>query len=427
MSSDNNLAMEMAAVNMVNSQELAENSAIVSEIIDLQNKLKDRIEVVRDVKEVIESLKDREVSPDTAVILDKQLERNGALVSKLVIGAECLARDISPAEWRKTRITACENFITDSLLFLERSAKLLLSNFADAKTLLLTSINDAKKTLGELKNEVDGVHDWVKTPRVKVDLGYHLFNHLKLGNEVTNNFEAEFKRVGNVVTALTRIYYKESSNKLNDLFRIFGGIRICKTPADVQAYMHNIPFSLKNRHFDECNITVSGSKDGVSTKRSTNLIGDRYFTSTILEPKMFGQSDEGFKNWLMTYVDVVGVKFSGVPERVYEGEFIVDALTPERMHALIDTLMSVVANWEKTYAVGDNEVVSIKEMKNSLDELNTIEADKEHIELLCTAFDKLVWVNQHQLLTLRNNITQYLVLLVSALARLTRLSIEARR
>lgn len=426
MSLDNkSLAMEMAVINMVNSQELAENNTIASEIIDLQNKVKERIEVVSDVKEVIEELKDREVSPDTAVILDKQLERQGALKSKLVSGAECLCRDISPAEWRKSRITACEGFITESMAFLERSAKLLISNFSDAKVMLTTSVNDAKSSLDELEAKVNGVDNWLKILSPKIDLGYHLFNHLKLGNEVTENFEAEFKRVGNVVNALTRIYYKESANNLNDIFRIFGGVRICNSPEEVQQYLHNIPFSLKNKHFDECRVLES-NKEGVSIKRSAELIGDRYFISTVLDPKAFGKSDEAFSNWVTTYVSNAGVTFSGTPERVYTGKFIVNALTKETMLKLIASLKGTLETWEKVYSTGENEIVSIKEMKSSLEEFTTLNASKEHIALLSEAFDKLVWANQHQLLTLRNNITKYLVILTSALVRLVNLSIEAR-
>lgn len=427
MRSDNDdLAKELVYINMVNWEELAENSTITSEIIDLQNTMKERLEVVRDVKEVIEELKDRDVSPDTAVILDKQLERQGALKSKLVTGAECLSRDISPSEWRKSRITACEGFIATGVSFLERSAKILYSNFTDAKSLLTMSVNDAKSSLDALKEEVNGVDNWIKTNAIKIDLGYHLFNHLKLNNVTPEKFEPEVKRVGNVLSALTRIYYKESSNNLTDIFRLFNGVHKCKSPEEVQMYIHAIPYSLKNRHFDECRIVVS-NESGLSIKRSASLLGDRYFTSTIIDNKYFGKSDEAFRTWLDLHCERFGVGFSAPTEKVAEGKFIVPAPSKEELLSLINTMTSVLDNWNTTYAIGENGIVSINEMKTALVELEHVDAPKEHVYMLTDAFERLMLNNQHQLLGLRNNVTKYLVLLTSALVKLVRLSIEARR
>lgn len=420
------LALEMAAINMVNSEELAENSNIVSDIVLLQNRVRERMGVVEDVKDIILEMKDHEVNPDAAVILDKQLERQGALKSQLVSGVECLGRDISPSEWRRTRIASCESFLGEAVNFLESSTKRLFSGFSDAKTMLLMSIKDSRTALTALKEEVDGITAWDDTTPFKIDLGYHLFNRFKVGGVLKEDWEAEFTRVNNIISALTRIYYKENSDGLNDIFRLFGGVRVCKTPDDVARYLHNIPNSLKNQRFAACTINDESLEHG-RVFRSPAIMGDRYFTSTVLDPKTFDKTNEGFEQWLNEYTRHAGTKFSGMPEKVLTGSFITPALKKDTILSLIDKMFSIVESWEKTYDVGEKEIASVKEMKNSFDELRSIDGEEQHVDLLCEAFERMVFHNQRGLLDIRSSITKYIALLITALIQLSRLSSAARR
>lgn len=418
-------SLEMAAINMGSSQVLAEASHNANAVLEYQKQVQEKLGVVNDLKDVISEINPHEVTPENAVIIDKQLERQGALVSKLVNGTETLGKELSPLEWKLSRITACESLISTLTDFLETSAKVIVSSFQDAKVALLMTVKDSKSALDALKEEVEGVGSWNAPKGTTVDLGYHLFNHLKVDEKLPENIEAEFTRLANTIRALTLIYYKESSDGLNDLFRLFNGVNVCKTPEDVERYLFSIPYSLKHKRFTPCSIEES-KENAARVYRSPALMGDRYFTCGVVDPKAFPKTLEGFEEWVRAFRDTAGVSFSKRPERVMKGDFLFPVLDKPTIEKLIKRMYETLESWEKTYEAGEREIMSIKELKNTFDELATINASEEVLGMLGYGFETLVKHNQNRLIELRSGVTRYLALEITALIQLVRLCIEAQ-
>lgn len=434
MSYQNNekLANGLSALSIVKSEELMEIAGDSDQAHKLQNKINDSVDKAEEVQRTLDGIETHEVTPELVKVIDEDLLEFGLVDDSLIEGTESLGVHIKPSQYLESRIQGCEGFIEGITSTFSNIFKNTIANFDDARALFNSSVDNSISAMNALHEDVKVMEEPKGISDINIDVGVRLFNLFRVNGEITPNFPKAFDRLGNTINALTSIYYKESQDNLNNLYKLFGRMDKCKDEAAVIEYLASIPKSVNNNTFKECREAYpERTSDEYKTTKSKNVLGDRFFISTVINTSKFKVSEENIdqtrndlREWLEYYTDFYGVSFSSRPERETSASTVIPALTKTELEDTIKAVTKLLKTWSKVYEDGEKEKMNERDFKTMIAEFDDLNTSPEVIKEVSRTFKILVAHNQSTLLDVRSKITSYLVLLVNGLIKLSYQNME---
>lgn len=426
------LAVEMAAISAVKSEEIVELARDVSDLNRFQNSLDASKDRVQTVKAILGGVQPHEVTPELAVAMDNQLARATDMVippvegMDAVVGAEALGITLMPQDYLFTRLAGCENFLND---FFKKSREVLVRMGASAKEayILVTQTHDNLNTaLDALEKslEVSGNFDAKET----MLLGARQFNLFKVNGKVSEDWTGDLSKLSRSISGISNNYYLSSKNQLNSLMSYFGGFSDADAESGRDRYLL-LPTVINHDRFKECtypNKTLT--TNAVTAKQSVELMGGAFFVDVRLNNplRQRGADEDVVGDFVQRHVDMEYAGFENSAEMTfprYGNE--IKTLSSGQIKAVIKHLREVLKEWKKVFEGGEKFKMSESDFNDISKGIYESSMPEELKDRALTAFSMLVRKNQMELMQLRVAVNSYLVLIVNGLIDLCHDSIKA--
>lgn len=428
------VAAEMAALSVVKSEELValtNDATALSRLQDDLNESKDRVQTV---KEILVTTPDHELTTALATTLDRQLERSVVEIPPTndlgeVEGVESLGVTLMPSRYRSSRISGCENFLSDFFKASREVTTRIGSNFKDSYILFTESQDSLEKALNALEAKIDAAPNYDENLD-RILLGSRLFNLFKINGQVDENWVANISKLTRTISGLTNNYYLNNKNTLNTALSYFGGFQNISENGDSVAMerLSMLPTSIPSERFKECtypNKTVVINNG--NAKQSVELMGGAYFVDVRnSKPKHKLEDVSEVESYLSQYTDVDGTYFEKSAENIFPkfGNEIKSFSKPQTK-LIIKHLRELLKEWRKIfdnserYKLVESDYVEISKGIYESDLSDKMKETVHH------AFATVVRKNQMELLQIRSSVNAYLVLLVKGLIELSETSLKA--
>src|SRR5690554_3242626 len=134
------IAQKQLEVNVASSIAALDIAHDTEKLYNLQEELKEDKERALEVKEILDSVEDREITPELAATIDNQLKHAGIEPAptkeiEMVMGIEEFGYSLSPNDFRLTRLQGIENFLLDFFRKTKEITRHLNLLFSEAYTL----------------------------------------------------------------------------------------------------------------------------------------------------------------------------------------------------------------------------------------------------------------------------------------------------
>lgn len=427
-----NLALEMAAISAVKSEEIVGLAKEASDLNRIQNILDESKDRVQTVKAVLSTTAPHEVTPELARAMDNQLDRAVDVVipptdgMEAVLGAEHLGYTLLPQDYLLTRLAGCENFLND---FFKKSKEVLARMGASAKEayILVTQTHDNLETaLDALEKSLEASGNFDSNQTIL--LGSRLFNLFKINGKVSEDWPSDLSRLSRTISGISNNYYLSSKNQLNTLMSYFGGFADADAETGRDRYLR-LPVVIDNNRFKECSYPNKDLTTGaVTAKQSVELMGGAFFVDVRLNNPARGQlsNDDAVGEYLTRHLDMEYVGFENNAPMIFPklGNEV-KALSSGQIKAVIKHLREVLKEWKKVFEGGEKFKMSESDFSDISKGIYESSMPEDLKDKALTAFSSLVRKNQMELLNLRVAVNSYLVLIVNGLVDLCHDSIKA--
>jgi hypothetical protein len=420
----------MAAINVVQSQELVAHASDSAELNRYQNKLDDAKDRVQAVRNTLNILKAHEITPSIAFSLDRQLERSDVEIAPaegmdVVEGAEALGFTLLPREYIVTRLAGCESFLED---FFKRSRQVVTQmsiSFREAYILLTQSQDALEKQVDLLENSINTTPAFNRDLET-INLGERLFNLFKVNGEVNGEWVTNLGKLSRTISGLSNNYHLNAKNNLNSTLSYFGGFSGLDQQAAEERFLL-MPKAIPSERFKECTYPNRVyAAPGVTAKQSVELMGGAYFVdvrqdSPVRDVKTLEAAEDSIQRYVK--VDFTGFE-NNAPMVFPKLGMEIKSLSQSEIKSVTKLLREVLKDWRKSvettsrYQLSDPEYLDIVK--------GFVEADisTELKDRLLTQFNAVIRKNQLEMLNVRAAVNSYLVLIFSGMVELCYTSIK---
>jgi len=416
------LAIEMAAVNAVTSEEIVRLAGDANTLDRFQNKLTGSMDRVKMVQEVLTTTEPHQVTPELANVLDAQLDRvediniPPAEGMDTVVGAEELGYSLLPKDYITTRLMGCENFMAD---FYKKSREVVTRigmAVKESYILIVTTHDNLETALDGLESTVNATPNF--DGKETIVLGSREYNLFKVNGKISEDWGGELSRLSRAISGISSNYYLTSKNNLNSLMSFFGGFSEADAQTGEERFLL-LPTSIMNQRFKECTIDAKQhSTNGVSAKRSVELMGGAYFLDVRLANQFFGKGStiDGVQDYVdrVLHLEMTGFENSAPTEFPRLGNEI-KTLGSSQIKMVVKHLRETLKEWRKVFDGADKFKLSESDFQDVTKGIYESAMPEEMKSLVLNTFNALVQKNQMELLNIRVAVNTYLVLIINAL------------
>jgi len=426
------LAAQMAAVSAVQSQEIVNAAATAAELNDFQRKLDKSFDRVMEVRETLSALKEHQVTPSLAAAMDTQLTMaldtveqtipvaNGA---SAVEGAESLGRTLTPHHYLMTRLAGCENFLTD---FFKKSKEVtahLTAQFQDAYVIFTESRESLLKQLDIVESAVSEHRQFGS--KGKLVLGSRAFNRFQINGKVDEKWVSNITKLNQTLSALSGNYYLNNKNTMGAVFSYFGGFGKLNEH-DAEERLKRLPISIPTYPFKECTYPdPAHAAQHVVAKRSVEMMGGAYFYDVRSTVKPVVAKDvEEVTDWLNRVVAQEGTHFEKGGEFISKPGYEVQALSVEEIKDVIRALRKLLDDWGRIFDNGEKYLINDRDYLSTIRDFSEADFSNGTKDRLGKYYMQVIHHHQIELLKLRASGSHYVALIINAMIRFCKDSIE---
>lgn len=423
------LAAEMAAISAVKSTELVEAAQSAGELNAFQQQLDESFDRVQDVKRTLQNVQAYQVTPELAVQMDADLTAANVVIpvaegASMVEGAESLGRTLMPRDFLLTRLTGCENFLSDFFKNSREVVQRIGSSFKDSYVIFTESQESLNKSLDILENAVvthqrfDSKDSFILTHR--------LFNLFKINGKVDGNWVANLAKLNSTLNGLSNNYYLNSRKSLDATYSYFGGFNGLNQE-QAESRLKELPVAIPSVPFKECTYPDNQhGGEGLSSKRSVELMGGAYFFD-VRQKRVGGMArDLGeVEDWITRYLEFDRTGFENNAEYDLNNVgFEIKALTSDEIKGVIRQLRATLKDWAKIFEQGERFRILDNDYTDVVKGFLEADVDEDFKSLLAKHFAAIARKNQMELLMIRAAVSNYLTLIVNGLVAVCNDSIE---
>jgi hypothetical protein len=426
---------EMASINSVTSEDLVRNAKNSGDLQLFQERLDDAQDRVEVVKDVLLQLEPYDLNPQIAQTMDRQLDRSASVLDRqdaakeleLLTGAESLGLTLMPRDYLKTRLAGCESFLGDFMDLTRKVTQHLGISFHEAYTLFMETHDNLESQITLLEDSLSSLLP--TSGDGAVVLGSRLFNLFKVNGKVDEDWTGNLNKLVRTITAINGNYLLSSKNSMNQILSYFGNFAGATEEKGLERYL-GLPLSVPMDRFRECSYPCKEKTTvTLNAKQSVELMGGAYFYDVApVEKVMASSNTDEVQNFLdrQYYQSTVGFEKSS--EMVFPKlDNEVKALTAKEMKAIVTLLRQVLKEWRKAFEGTDKYKLletDFKDVAKGILESDMSDTLKKEVQM---SFSSIVRFQQNELLTLRNAVNKYLVLIVNGLMELSYMSIKANQ
>jgi len=424
------LAAEMAVVSTVKSTQLVEMARDSAQLQNFQDRLEDSKDRVDIVKKVLTSTPPSMLDIPTATQMDNFLQRSNVDLpvddAGSVVGVECLGFTLLPAEYIKTRLAGCENFLADFFRKGKEYASSIGRIFRESYLVFTESIDSLTEQVEFLEKRLARAGTF-KAGTSEIMLGTRLFNLFKVNEKVDENWVANVTKLNNTISALSSNYLLSNKNFLNNTMSYFGGFDGVGQEEGKERFLL-LPKTLVSARFKDCSYPNKDYTTGkVVAKQSVELMGGAYFLDIRREKVNNSPTDiDGVQEYVTGMIshDRVGFENSAPVSYPRIGA-AVKTLSSSDVASIIKLLKDTLKSWQKAADGLETYRVDDAEFSNIVKAIYESQMDDELKSIVQSTFMSIVRHNQTELLTTRASVNNYLVLVFNGLIELCETSISA--
>lgn len=430
LNSQDQLALEMAAISAVKSVELVDLANKTFNLSSYQSELSETKDRVQMVKDTLLATENHQVNPALIKILDTSLARSEVVIPATnelgeVEGAEALGITLMPSQYRLSRLQGCESFMSD---FFAKSKEITIrigNQFKESYILFTESQDSLDRSIDHLEQQLNTVPTFDgKVENIR--LGSRLFNLFKVNGKVSEDWAGDLTKLSRTISGLSNNYYLNNKNTLNATLSYFGGFADL-TEEQAKERLLTLPVSIPSDRFKECSYPsrTKAMSTGVA-KQSVELMGGAYFVDIrqdkpAKEPKTIMEVEQ----YLERMLEIDRTYFENNSEVVFPkiGNEIKSFASP-KIKLIIKLLREVMKEWRKVFEGGERYKLvesDYVEITRGIYESNLTEETKDKV---LHAFSTIVRKNQVELLSIRTAVNNYLTLIINGLIELSYDSIK---
>lgn len=429
-----NLNEQLGAISVVKSTQLMELATDSRELNQISNQVMSSANKVAEIKTLLESKADHELTQEDAVDIDQRLsdlnviDIEGSDVvfnEQRVMGAECLGLTLRPSTYRLERIAACEGFLTNVLETTKVYTKRLVQSFHEAYTLAFEDteslihrfkvIDKASKDVG---NFADGLEQFNISSRV--------VNLLKVNGVVKEDWREQILGLYKTASALTHNYYDHAERELNQIMAYFAGFESMKTEEDVTAYFFKAGPVMNPNPFKECKTPLVDKEQhhNIVSFRSVELMGGRYLIDRRFKNPIKVTSLYAIDDWFDYRISNVGVRLNK-RDTITDGdrEQEINTFGSNTINHICALSIKTLEEWQKTCQKANKHRIAERDFESIGDILTKLPGG-DNAQRAMAMYTMLVRKNQQDLLDVTSDFTRYLVLTLNAIASLCNDSIN---
>lgn len=276
---------------LVRDLQMAEVSlARVPDVAELQNEAKKALNDLRTSVEVkekvtqaldfINSKADYEISPENALEVDRVINDFGGLKIRpggvlQITGNEAFGLNITPSEWRASRVSGLESILDETFRDIKRWANQLQDTFSRRWTELTTSLEILQKRIENLTDALDSA-DTLRDGCEKVTYNPILVKTLsKPTSNFNANYPAEIEKELKYLSTIIKLYEMEMTRFKASIFKHFG----TNQGDDCRVVKLDLVKLLTDK------VTMGQQDPRFLYQQSKPLLGDRAIVGQVLNPK----------------------------------------------------------------------------------------------------------------------------------------------
>lgn len=430
MDNDNDtLSAQMAAINTAKSVELFGALRNTIQLNEVQTTLDNSADRVLEAQKLLETVEAHEVSPALVELVDERLTRVGAEIPlevgfAEVQGAEALGHTLLPKNFLFTRLSGCENFLTQFFKDSREVAIQIGASFRDTWVLFTQSEDNLNKALDLLETQVNNYPDFVSTNSFILE--FRLFNLFKVNGKVNGDWTGNLNKLSSTISALSTGYYLNNKQTLNALMSYFGGFTSLSQEAAMER-LQMLPISIPDIPFKECSYPNRAHESLlVTSKQSVELMGGAYFFDTRLKnrPKHC-ETMELISEFIDLHIKNDRTGFENNADLVHDQVGTeVKALSSKEIKAIVKSLRALLKDWSSMFEKSEKFKVGDADFNDIIKGIVDADIDETTRMYIAKWFGALVRQNQMELLSIRVGVANYLTLIINGLIQVCNNSIK---
>ncbi|WNV45840.1 hypothetical protein [Aeromonas phage AerS_266] len=384
------------------------------------NDLRTSVEVKEKVTQALDfinSKADYEITPDKAAEVDRVINDFGGLKLRpggvlQITGNEAFGLNITPKEWRASRVAGLESILDDTFRDIKRWANQLQDTFSRRWTELTTSLDILQKRIENLTDALDSA-DVLRDGCEKVNYNPILVKTLSKPNGTFNgNFPTEVEKELKYLSTIIKLYEMEMTRFKSSIFKHFGTVQgdDCRVVK-----------------LDLVKLLTEKVKDPEQDPRflmqqSKSLLGDRNVVGKVLNPKWIKEAwkSPADNETYITALAECGYHLTSESKNT-ESATAIETLTLSQMFSLLTIakeLVTYIKELNNLYNKLDLDKVSVKDV------LDTLKKDNAADPMKVALYQYITSDYQHQVNVFRTEVSAYLTVLTSHILTAVNLNLE---
>lgn len=429
------LEAELASISVVTSEDIVEASNSTARLSRIQDKLDDTRSAINVTKQILSDLKDHELTPELALMIDKTLEGpldyldDGTIRKDLeeVGGLENLGFTLLPSQFIASRLAGCEDLLGKVKSSITSINTRISRFFKEGLNALFLSRE-------KLSKELDEVEEMLKNTNlgsgndILIPLGNRLFNLFQTNGRFNElSLTTDLDRTSRAMKALFSFYNVENKKVQNALLKYFGEFEGLGAGKGL-----NLLFQMDKRiptiNFKEANIKAEGPNSETYTyRKSKSLMGGYYFLDKRLHLKFDLRSYEDVDRYYKLRMED---KLTLVREdtiHIKEGDDKYKPLTKDKIQSLIKNIRVTIKDWEKSILTNEEKQTLFNNFLRTMEAANlNREFDNTFKELAFFSFLMILERTERERINLEIDVNRYLINLYSGVIDYIKASIKAR-
>lgn len=374
-------------------------------------------ERVTQALDFINSKADYEITPDKAAEVDRVINDFGGLKIRpggvlQITGNEAFGLNITPSEWRASRVSGLESILDETFRDIKRWANQLQDTFSRRWTELTTSLEILQKRIENLTDALDSA-DVLRDGCEKVTYNPILVKTLsKPTSNFNDNFPAEIEKELKYLSTIVKLYEMEMTRFKASIFKHFGTTQgdDCRV----------VKLDLVKLLTDKAKVTDPDPK--FLYQQSKPLLGDRAIVGQVLNPKWIKEiwQSPADNETYITALAECGYYFTAETKNT-ESAVTIDTLTLSQMFSLLTIakeLVNYIKELNNLYNKLDLDKASVKDV------LDTLKRDSTTDPMKVALYQYITSDYQHQVNVFRTEVSAYLTVLTSHVLTAVNLNLE---
>lgn len=405
------LSESMAAISVVKSTEVVESANNDSDLLKMQDKLSDAMHDALNVKAVMGSLEPKDVTLDTAGLIDQNI-RNLGIKSVEVAGLEELGYGLKPDKYLSMRISGCEGFLSDSL----RAGKTIFANITANVSDRYVALRESFQSL-EARSKVlgDEIRDFPKVKTGDISVPYSHWRLLTINGRWYPNVAFELRRASAALSGITKNFYRHNQESVNEVISLFSSLSSLSQEAAIERLL-GLPGAISRARFSDATFPDREKTDKETrVSKSVIIYGNGMFEhSTLINRDPLANFEE-LNAWLRNYETNEYVKFERTKAPTLEGKLQpVPAYKLDQIKDVAKLIPKVLNDNEQSFKEGDIYSLRFGEYQDVMNSIDAADWDNDFKNRVHSIFNKLVVKLSSEQLSIRVSVSNYLTLVLNA-------------